>query len=274
MLLGAWGVSACEYGLWTRGLVPMRGSDGDTLDGWVGVPSCVQFLGNGGDLLFGEAMGPNSSRPSQPLRMAVQSARAGRRRPRFLRQPCVRTPPRNPIHATPHSFSISTGYHTPRVPAWSARVGVFRARAGIATCSQWRSAHAHMVAVFVWPSGGCTFGAPPTRLRLSSPMAAEVDAQVCSAVEADAAPSADLEAGLALLAAAGDPFAEHIRALEERQRGLRQQRREVMRRLKNEARKKRRIMAKARWLSDADIIQVVRSRAACGKARAKAKASP
>ena len=105
-------------------------------------------------------------------------------------------------------------------------------------------------------------------------MAAEVDAQVCSAVEADAAPSADLEAGLALLAAAGDPFAEHIRALEERQRGLRQQRREVMRRLKNEARKKRRIMAKARWLSDADIIQVVRSRAACGKARAKAKASP
>lgn len=114
----------------------------------------------------------------------------------------------------------------------------------------------------------------PTRPRLSSPMAAEVDAQVDAAAEDDAAPADQLEAGLALLAAAGDPFAEQIKELEERQRGLRKQRQDIMRRLKNESRKKRRIMAKARWLSDADIIQVVRSRAMCANARAKAKAAP
>ena len=105
-------------------------------------------------------------------------------------------------------------------------------------------------------------------------MAAEVDAQVDAAAEDDAAPADQLEAGLALLAAAGDPFAEQIKELEERQRGLRKQRQDIMRRLKNESRKKRRIMAKARWLSDADIIQVVRSRAVCANARAKAEAAP
>ena len=81
-------------------------------------------------------------------------------------------------------------------------------------------------------------------------------------------------AGIDTLGATGGPLAERIGNLEERQRELHQQRRFVMKQLKNATRKKKRIMAKARFLSDADLIQVVGARAAHAKAKAQAREPP
>ena len=94
-------------------------------------------------------------------------------------------------------------------------------------------------------------------------------------------------AALALMGGMGDPAAGRVAQLEAHRRGLQDQRRalmmeraDVQKKIKNEKKKRHRIMEKAKGLSDADLMNVIAARAAQakaaptakGKAKAKAKA--
>lgn len=89
--------------------------------------------------------------------------------------------------------------------------------------------------------------------------------------EAAAAAVANIVGNLA------DPVAQRVADLEERRRALVQERKAVQKDLRNEQRKKRRLLDKAKTLSDGDLLQVIATRAkaksvAEAKAKAKAKA--
>ena len=91
--------------------------------------------------------------------------------------------------------------------------------------------------------------------------------------EAAAAAVANIVGNLA------DPVAQRVADLEERRRALVQGRKAVQKDLRNEQRKKRRLLDKAKTLSDGDLLQVIATRAkaksvAEAKAKAKAKADP
>ena len=85
-------------------------------------------------------------------------------------------------------------------------------------------------------------------------------------------------AALALMGGMGDPAAGRVAQLEDHRRDLQGQRRALMKErtdvqkmIKNEKKKRQRIMEKAKGLSDADLMSVIAARAAQAKAAPKAK---
>ena len=64
---------------------------------------------------------------------------------------------------------------------------------------------------------------------------------------------------------------DRVAELEQRRRELQKQRKELNKTIKNEQRKHKRIMDKAKTLSDAELLAVVASRQAKAKAKPKAK---
>ena len=76
----------------------------------------------------------------------------------------------------------------------------------------------------------------------------------------------------AILESHGDADASRLRALEERKRELHEARRAVAKEVKKETKKRRRIMEKAKGLSNETLLQVIVSRATT-KANAKARAT-
>jgi hypothetical protein len=76
----------------------------------------------------------------------------------------------------------------------------------------------------------------------------------------------------ALLADVSDEQARRAAQLEVRRRALQEERRELNNEIRNEARKRRRRLEKARGLSNQDLLEVAASRAAAAKAKAKANA--
>ena len=77
---------------------------------------------------------------------------------------------------------------------------------------------------------------------------------------------------IAILESHGDADASRLRALEERKRELHESRRAVAKEIKKETKKRRRIMEKAKGLSNETLLQVIVSRATT-KANAKARAT-
>ena len=77
---------------------------------------------------------------------------------------------------------------------------------------------------------------------------------------------------IAILESHGDADASRLRALEDRKRELHEARRAVAKEVKKEAKKRRRIMEKAKGLSNETLLQVIVSRATA-KANAKARAT-
>jgi hypothetical protein len=93
-------------------------------------------------------------------------------------------------------------------------------------------------------------------------------------VAAPAAPS-PLEAARAALVDAGTNRADRIRALEDERRAIVEQKKKVSKDIKNEGRKRARLVEKAKNLSDDDLMEILSIRAqakANAKAKAKAKA--
>ena len=83
-----------------------------------------------------------------------------------------------------------------------------------------------------------------------------------------------IAAAHALIENAGDPSAASLSQLERRRRELAAERKAVTRAIKNEARKRRRLLAKTEGLSDDALFNVVAMRAvAKAKAKGKAKAA-
>ena len=87
-------------------------------------------------------------------------------------------------------------------------------------------------------------------------------------------------AALALMGGMGDSAAGRVAQLEAHRRDLQDQRRalvkaraEVQKKIKNEKKKRQRIMEKAKGLSGADLMNVIAARAAQAKAAPKAKGS-
>ena len=86
------------------------------------------------------------------------------------------------------------------------------------------------------------------------------------------------EQAQALLAGVGDEAGGRIAALEEQRRRLAAERKEVLRTLRNEQRKRKRLIEKAKTLTNSDLMEVLGARAAAkakavAKAKAKAKAA-
>jgi seryl-tRNA synthetase len=86
------------------------------------------------------------------------------------------------------------------------------------------------------------------------------------------------DAAFALLSGMGDPVAGKVaeleaqrRTIQEERRALLKRRREVQNSIKNEKKKRKRILEKAKSLSDGDLMQVLATRAQ-NKAQAKPKA--
>ena len=77
---------------------------------------------------------------------------------------------------------------------------------------------------------------------------------------------------IAILESHGDADASRLRALEDRKRELHEARRAVAKEVKKESKKRRRIMEKAKGLSNETLLQVIVSRATT-KANAKARAA-
>ena len=97
------------------------------------------------------------------------------------------------------------------------------------------------------------------------------------AAVADPAAAAAAAAAMAILGNANDAAANRVADLEQQQRAINQQRKQVAKDLKNEKKKRQRVMDKAKTLSDAELLQVLGARAnanAKAKAKAKAKAMP
>jgi hypothetical protein len=80
-------------------------------------------------------------------------------------------------------------------------------------------------------------------------------------------------AALALLAGVGDLGANAMQTLADRKRALEVQKKAVAKEMKSEQRKRKRMLDKAKNLSDADLLSVVATRQAQAKAKAKAKAA-
>jgi hypothetical protein len=76
----------------------------------------------------------------------------------------------------------------------------------------------------------------------------------------------------ALLATVSGEQARRAASLCERRRALQEQRRELNTKIRNEDRKRRRRLEKARGLSSQDVLEVAASRAAAAKANTNAKA--
>ena len=70
----------------------------------------------------------------------------------------------------------------------------------------------------------------------------------------------------------GHEDAERLIQLEERRRTLHQQRQAVQKEIKNESRKRQRLLEKAKGLSDDSLLQVIVNRASKAEAKAKGKA--
>lgn len=88
-------------------------------------------------------------------------------------------------------------------------------------------------------------------------------------------PQNDAAARLVAMAAVGggdDVGADRVARLEEKRKLLHNQRRDVLREIRNERKRRKRIMEKARTLSDAELLNVLSVRAAAAKAKPKAKA--
>ena len=97
------------------------------------------------------------------------------------------------------------------------------------------------------------------------------DAGSTSAGGADVSASAGVWAAAAQI---GDQSATELAQLEQRKRELQAQREIVKRDLRNEQRKRVRLMERARGLSDTDLTTILATRAAAkAKAKANAKAS-
>ena len=79
-----------------------------------------------------------------------------------------------------------------------------------------------------------------------------------------------IAAARALLEAAGDAPMDRVAALQQQKRDLQAQRSAVAKAIKNEAKKRRRVLDRAKTLSTDDLLSVVAARAAA-KAKAKAK---
>ena len=79
-----------------------------------------------------------------------------------------------------------------------------------------------------------------------------------------------IAAARALLEAAGDAPGDRVAALQQQKRDLQAQRTAVAKAIKNEAKKRKRVLDRAKTLSTDDLLSVVASRAA---AKAKALAS-
>ena len=77
-------------------------------------------------------------------------------------------------------------------------------------------------------------------------------------------------AALALLETSPDVSANRLSAMERRRAELFAERRQIVRSIKNENRRRRRVMVKARGLATDDLMNLITSRA---QAKAKAKAS-
>ena len=75
----------------------------------------------------------------------------------------------------------------------------------------------------------------------------------------------------ALLAGVGGAGANRLAQLGQERRNLQQQKKEVQKNIRNEQKKRKRTMVKAKSLSDADLLGVLAARAAQAKAKAKAK---
>ena len=80
-------------------------------------------------------------------------------------------------------------------------------------------------------------------------------------------------AARAILEGSDDASADAVSALEKRRAELQAERLQVKKALRNENRKRKRLLAKAKGLSDEDLMNVVIMKAAA-KAKAKAKTSP
>ena len=79
-------------------------------------------------------------------------------------------------------------------------------------------------------------------------------------------------AALELIHGLGDRSADRMAELTERKRALKQERADVAKQIKAEARKRKKIMEKAKTLSDAELMAVLAARGAAAKAKAQAKA--
>ena len=79
-------------------------------------------------------------------------------------------------------------------------------------------------------------------------------------------------AALELIHGLGDRSADRMAELTERKRPLKQERAEVAKQIKAEARKRKKIMEKAKTLSDAELMAVLAARGAAAKAKAQANA--
>ena len=101
---------------------------------------------------------------------------------------------------------------------------------------------------------------------------AGVDGDEFDVVASDEPPVNLMAAAHALIENAGDPSAASLSDLERRRRELVSERKAVSREIKNEARKRRRLLLKTEVLSDDALFNVVAMRAARAKGKATAKA--
>ena len=90
----------------------------------------------------------------------------------------------------------------------------------------------------------------------------------CTMAEGDAR----AEAAAELLSHIGDEQAQRAAALEERRRALQEERKSLAKEIRNEERKRKRRLEKARGLSNDDLLEIAASRAAQAKAKAGGKA--
>ena len=80
------------------------------------------------------------------------------------------------------------------------------------------------------------------------------------------------EAAAELLTHIGDEQAQRVAALDARRRALQDERAALQKEIRNEERKRRRRLEKARGLSNEDLLEIAAARAAQAKAKAAAKA--
>ena len=90
----------------------------------------------------------------------------------------------------------------------------------------------------------------------------------CTMADGDARADAAAE----LLNHIGDEQAQRAAALEERRRALQEERKALAKEIRNEERKRKRRLEKARGLSTDDLLEIAASRAAQAKAKAGGKA--
>ena len=79
-------------------------------------------------------------------------------------------------------------------------------------------------------------------------------------------------AALNLISQMGDPSADNVARLRAQKRALADQKKQTQKELKNEERKRQRLMTKAKGLSATDLVTILATKQAVAKAKAKAKA--